>query len=92
VRAHRDAADGSMACAHALTRARRPGGRLRTFKRFGEAGVSAERISLAPATYAFEYRAAPIELLAVFRAYYGPTMNAYAAAEAIGRTEDLQKK
>jgi hypothetical protein len=28
----------------------------------------------------------------VFRAYHGPTTNAYAAAEANGRTEDLQKE
>jgi ubiquinone/menaquinone biosynthesis C-methylase UbiE len=61
-------------------------------ERFGEAGVSAERISVARETYTFEYPAAPTELLAVFREYYGPTMNAYAAAEANGRTENLQKE
>ena len=61
-------------------------------ERFGEAGVSADRISFTRETYRFEYPAAPTELLAVFREYYGPTMNAYAAAEANGRTEDLQKE
>jgi hypothetical protein len=61
-------------------------------ERFGEAGVSAERIGVARETYTFEYPAEPTELLAVFREYYGPTMNAYAAAEANGRTEDLQKE
>jgi ubiquinone/menaquinone biosynthesis C-methylase UbiE len=61
-------------------------------ERFGEAGVSAERISFARETYTFQYPAAPTELLAVFREYYGPTMNAYAAADANGRTEDLQKE
>ena len=61
-------------------------------ERFGEAGVAADRISFARETYTFEYPAAPTELLAVFREYYGPTMNAYAAAEANGRTEDLQKE
>lgn len=60
--------------------------------RFGEAGVSADRISFARETYTFEYPAAPAELLAVFREYYGPTMNAFAAAEADGRTEDLQRE
>jgi len=60
--------------------------------RFGEAGVSADRISFARETYTFEYPAAPTELLAVFREYYGPTMNAFAAAEADGRTEDLQRE
>jgi len=28
----------------------------------------------------------------VFRDYYGPTMNAFAAAEVDGRTEQLQKE
>jgi ubiquinone/menaquinone biosynthesis C-methylase UbiE len=61
-------------------------------ERFGQAGVSADRISFARETYTFEYPAAPTALLAVFREYYGPTMNAFAAAEANGRTEDLQKE
>jgi hypothetical protein len=61
-------------------------------ERFGEAGVPADRIRFARETYTFEYPAAPTELLAVFREYYGPTMNAYAAAEANGRTEGLHKE
>jgi SAM-dependent methyltransferase len=61
-------------------------------ERFGGAGVPADRISFARETYTFEYPAAPTELLAVFRDFYGPTMNAFAAAEANGRTEDLQKE
>ena len=61
-------------------------------ERFGEAGVPADRISFSRETYTFEYPAPPTELLAVFRDYYGPTMNAFAAAEANGRTEDLQKE
>jgi hypothetical protein len=61
-------------------------------ERFGQAGVSADRIDFARETYTFEYDAAPTELLAVFREFYGPTMNAFAAAEADGRTEELQKE
>jgi SAM-dependent methyltransferase len=61
-------------------------------ERFGEAGVAADRISFDRQTYNFEYDAAPSELLAQFRGFYGPTMNAFAAAEADGRTEDLQKE
>ena len=61
-------------------------------ERFGAAGVLADRISFARETCTFEYPAAPTELLAVFREYYGPTMNAYAAAEADGRTQDLHKE
>ncbi len=60
-------------------------------ERFGEAGVGADKISFSRETYTFEYAAPPAELLAVFRDYYGPTMNAFAAAEANGRTEELQK-
>lgn len=60
-------------------------------ERFGEAGVGADKISFSRETYTFEYPAPPAELLAVFREYYGPTMNAFAAAEANGRTEELQK-
>jgi hypothetical protein len=51
-------------------------------ERFGEAGVDADGISFSRETYTFEYPAPPTELLAVFREYYGPTMNAFAAAEA----------
>ena len=60
-------------------------------ERFGEAGVGADKISFSRETYTFEYPAPPAELLAVFREYYGPTMNAFAAAEANGQTEELQK-
>ena len=59
-------------------------------ERFQSAGVDADRISFARETYTFEYPAPATELLAAFREYYGPTMNAFAAAEASGRTEDLQ--
>jgi SAM-dependent methyltransferase len=58
-------------------------------ERFGAAGVPAEQISFERDTYTFNYPASPSELLAEFRAYYGPTMNAYAAAAADGREEEL---
>ena len=61
-------------------------------ERFAQAGVPADRIDFSRETYTFEYPAAPTELLAVFRTYYGPTMNAFAAADADGRTEDLQQE
>ena len=61
-------------------------------ERFAQAGVPADRIDFSRETYTFEYPAAPTELLAVFRTYYGPTMNAFAAAEANGRTEELQQE
>jgi ubiquinone/menaquinone biosynthesis C-methylase UbiE len=61
-------------------------------ERFAQAGVPADRIDFSRGTYAFEYPAAPTELLAVFRTFYGPTMNAFATADADGRTEDLQQE
>jgi hypothetical protein len=58
-------------------------------ERFGAAGVPPDRISLERATYTFDYPGTPSQLLAEFREYYGPTMNAYAAAAAAGREADL---
>jgi hypothetical protein len=58
--------------------------------RFTQAGVPAEQISLEKDTYTFNYPDAPSALVAEFRSYYGPTMNAFEAAEADGREDDLQ--
>jgi len=49
-----------------------------------------EHISFSRETYRFAYPAPPTALLAAFRAYYGPTMNAFEAGEATGRADDLQ--
>jgi SAM-dependent methyltransferase len=59
-------------------------------ERFTAAGVPEENISFERDTYTFNYAGTPAELVAEFRAYYGPTMNAFAAAEADGREADLQ--
>jgi ubiquinone/menaquinone biosynthesis C-methylase UbiE len=59
-------------------------------ERFTAAGVSDEQISLERDTYTFNYPGSPSELLAEFRSYYGPTMNAFEAAAASGREADLQ--
>ena len=58
-------------------------------ERFVAAGVPAENVSCERATYAFEFPGTPSEYLAEFRDYYGPTMNAYAAAAADGREAEL---
>ncbi len=60
-------------------------------QRFEGAGVSKERISFERDTYFFNYPGSPSELLGVFRTYYGPTMNAFEAAEKNGRAADLQR-
>jgi SAM-dependent methyltransferase len=61
-------------------------------ERFAGAGVPKERISFARDTYTFEFAGAPAEFVAAFRKYYGPTMNAFEAAEKNGRAADLQKE
>jgi len=58
-------------------------------ERFGAAGVPAAAISCERRTYTFEHAGRPCDLLGLFRAFYGPTMNAYAAAAAAGREADL---
>jgi hypothetical protein len=50
---------------------------------------SSERISFERDTYTFTFGGSPSEFLGVFREYYGPTMNAYAAAAADGREDEL---
>jgi SAM-dependent methyltransferase len=60
--------------------------------RFGEAGVPADKISFERETYRFNYPGTPKELVADFRDYYGPTMNAFAAAEADGKEAELQSE
>jgi SAM-dependent methyltransferase len=59
-------------------------------ERFAAAGIAPERVSIQPATWRFVHPGAPAELLADFRDYYGPTMNAYAAAAAADHTDALQ--
>jgi ubiquinone/menaquinone biosynthesis C-methylase UbiE len=58
-------------------------------ERFAAAGVPAEQISFARDTFTFNVPAAPSEYLAAFRRYYGPTMNAFEAAEQNGRGTGL---
>jgi SAM-dependent methyltransferase len=59
-------------------------------ERFTAAGVSKEQISFQRHTYTFTFGGSPPELVAEFRDYYGPTMNAFEAAAAHGREAELQ--
>jgi ubiquinone/menaquinone biosynthesis C-methylase UbiE len=59
-------------------------------ERFTGAGVPADRITCEHDTYTFRYAGNPTDYLAEFRSYYGPTMNAYEAAAASGREDELQ--
>jgi ubiquinone/menaquinone biosynthesis C-methylase UbiE len=61
-------------------------------ERFVAAGVPKENISFLKDTYTFNFPGPPSEFVAAFRKYYGPTMNAFEAAEKSGRAGDLQKE
>jgi len=60
--------------------------------RFGSAGVPAEKISFVRDTYIFNYSDTPTAFVEAFRHYYGPTMNAFEAADKNGRAGELQKE
>ena len=60
--------------------------------RFARAGVPQESVSFIRDTYTFNFPDAPSNLVDAFRRYYGPTMNAFEAAEKTGRAEDLRKE
>jgi hypothetical protein len=61
-------------------------------ERFSMAGIPAGNIAFARDTFTFNYPSAPSALLQEFRAYYGPTMSGFEAAEKNGRAGDLQKE
>jgi SAM-dependent methyltransferase len=61
-------------------------------ERFGSAGISADQISFSRETYEFDFAGPPAALVGAFRDYYGPTMNAFEAAEAAGRADELQEE
>lgn len=59
-------------------------------ERFGNAGVAKENISFSRDTFTFNAPYSPAELVNNFKSYYGPTMNAFEAAEKNGKALDLQ--
>jgi ubiquinone/menaquinone biosynthesis C-methylase UbiE len=61
-------------------------------ERFGSSGIPKEKISFERDTYFFNYPNPPAQVVDAFRNYYGPTMNAFEAAEKNGRAADLQKE
>lgn len=59
-------------------------------ERFGQAGVRKERISMAKDTYSFiSPDKGPADVIGSFRQFYGPTMNAFEAAQKDGKVEEL---
>jgi ubiquinone/menaquinone biosynthesis C-methylase UbiE len=61
-------------------------------ERFTAAGASKENIAFARETFTFDAPVTPAAFVADFRRFYGPTMNAFDAAEKSGRAADLQKE
>ena len=61
-------------------------------ERFAGAGVPKEKVSFVRDIYTFNFPGTPSAFVDTFRKYYGPTMNAFEAAEKNGRAGDLQKE
>ncbi len=59
-------------------------------ERFEKAGIAKENISFTKDTFTFNASYSPSELVSVFKNYYGPTMNAFEAAEKNGKASNLQ--
>jgi SAM-dependent methyltransferase len=59
-------------------------------ERFTAAGVSPDSISFERGTFTFDFAGTPAEYVAAFRDFYGPTMNAFAAAAANGKEKELE--
>jgi ubiquinone/menaquinone biosynthesis C-methylase UbiE len=61
-------------------------------ERFEQAGIPKENISFAKETFTFSAAYSPSVFLDNFKNYYGPTMNAFEAAEKNGKAEDLKQE
>jgi ubiquinone/menaquinone biosynthesis C-methylase UbiE len=61
-------------------------------ERFTAAGIAKENISFERDTFTFNFPGTPSQFVDAFRKYYGPTMNAFEAAEKQGRADELQKQ
>lgn len=61
-------------------------------ERFGAAGVPPEKITCERDTFTFKSPSHPAALLDEFCCYYGPTVNAFDAAQKNGRAADLHRE
>ena len=61
-------------------------------ERFGQAGIPKERIKCEQDTFTFVAPYPPAEYMGLFKNFYGPTMNAFEAAEKSGKSADLQQE
>lgn len=61
--------------------------------RFGQAGVPKENISMVKDTFHFgSADKSPTQIVDSFRRFYGPTMNAFEAAEKSGKMDELHQQ
>jgi SAM-dependent methyltransferase len=61
-------------------------------ERFASAGIEPDRIAFERSTYVFRHPGPPEEFLAMFRDFYGPTMNAFDAARKKGKEAQLESE
>lgn len=59
-------------------------------ERFAGAGTARDHITFQRDTYTFNFPGAPSAFVNTFASFYGPTMNAFAAAEANGKQDALR--
>ena len=61
-------------------------------ERFAAAGIPRRDISRVRETFTFDFAGPSAELVGLFRDFYGPTMNAFEAAQKSGRVAELQRE
>ncbi|MEO6549937.1 MAG: class I SAM-dependent methyltransferase [Ferruginibacter sp.] len=61
-------------------------------ERFGEAGIPKENISFSKESFTFYVNGNPEVYVKLFKEYYGPTMNAFEAAEKSGKANEMQEE
>src|ERR1700693_818208 len=62
-------------------------------ERFGQAGVPKEKISMVKDTYSFiSTDKSPAQFVELMERFYGPTMNAFEAAQKSGKVEELHNQ
>jgi SAM-dependent methyltransferase len=59
-------------------------------ERFAAAGISAQQVAFSRDAFTFRYPGTPAAFVEEFRTYYGPTMNAFEAAEKNGKAGELR--
>lgn len=59
-------------------------------ERFSRAGIERDNISMKKDTFIFSAPYTASQFVKTFKNYYGPTMNAFEAAEKVGKSQDLE--